>query len=398
MPRHTVAALLLLSLSLTAPQAAAQMPVAHSPNGRFTLCAWGMTNIDLGAYFVYHPGDGEKHACPNGMALNDTRLGCTAAFDSVWKAKIEICYADKKVSFKDITLERLFAGGRHTIKAGNFLLPFGQKRLGPHCRFIEFATPDVAMSPNRKMGAAYYYAGRRANAMCGLFSEDDADDFQLTNRGLSVTAHVSCRVVDREGAILQLSATPRWIHPRKATTLMGKSEETFATRLPLGRVSVAAFNVAQVDLYALAIVRRFYFEAHYMLTHGVRSADRLRRQLQEERPDATFPLRANHSTQGAWAQLSWAFLRPTQTYNRSWGAAFNPGPKTLELAARWSYTALGDQPLAPNRETGVTLGLNYYPNRWLAAKLNVTYTHAGAGGDVSDQDMAAVAGRLIFML
>lgn len=399
MPYHRtpLAALLTLPLLMASWAAQAQLQVYETPNKRFALSVWGMTNVDVGSFFAADQGDGVSRACRNGICLNDTRMGIVCAFDSVWKAKIEICYADKAVSFKDVYIERAFDGGRHTIKLGNWLLPFGQKRLGPHCRFIEFATPDVAMSPNRKIGLAYYYSGRRINAMGGVFSESDAD-FKLTNQGISLTAHVAARLIDKPDHILQLALTPRWIHPRKPTTIMGKSEETFCTTLPLGKLSLNAFNVAELDVWAIGIVGRFYAEAHYMLLHGVRSAQRLADAWLAEHPGVLFNPKANHNTQGAWAQLSWAFLRPTQTYVPSWGAAFNPPPKTLELALRWSFVKIADLGNQPNRETGLVLGLNYYPNKWLAAKLNVTYTHVPAADTSADQNYGAVAGRLIFML
>ena len=59
----------------------------------------GRTNFDAGTYLFSDAKVNDEH---NGVAMNDTRLGVLANFDEKFSAKIEICYASKAISFRDL--------------------------------------------------------------------------------------------------------------------------------------------------------------------------------------------------------------------------------------------------------------------------------------------------------
>ena len=140
----------LLSLAACALFAANAMSqvVVKTNAGDLNLRLIGRTNLDYGRYIPH--SDGLNY----GVKMNDTRLGCIATFDKDWTAKMEICYANRAVSFRDLWIGYKI-NDKMSLTGGNHFQPFGAKILGLGYKFIEDAQADYAICPSRKIGVSY---------------------------------------------------------------------------------------------------------------------------------------------------------------------------------------------------------------------------------------------------
>ena len=119
--------------------------------------------------------------------------------------------------------------------------------------------------------------------------------------------------------------------------------------------------ISQVRLEAelIYIMRRFLFETHYMMT------------------SVNMPGEDNYTANGIFAQASFQLIGKQQKYNKKGGITASSPAKTLELLARVDYMNLdgGDfHPEGDGKETDITIGVNYFFNKYVNAKLN--YVHA----------------------
>lgn len=77
-------------------------------------------------------------------------------------------------------------------------------------------------------------------------------------------------------------------------------------------------------------------------------------------------------------------------YNRSQGGVSNPDPKNLELLFRYNVTDLNDRQadIWGGKEQDITLGINYFINKYIGVKLNYTHmwtdSHAVGGKEKFD--------------
>ena len=146
------------------------------------------------------------------------------------------------------------------------------------------------------------------------------------------------------------------------------------------------------------ILKRFYFETHYLTAFSNLIGDE------------------NFQTQGAYAQASFLLIGKKQNYNKRTGLAANASPMNLELLARvnmlnmdeFTTTTVKDvvndegevvkenvSTLNPEqKEMDFTLGLNYFFNKNLNARLNYTVSKVEKGEDEFTNN--AIQARLQF--
>lgn len=349
-----------------------------SKGGDFTLQLIGRTAVDLGTYLGTKGG-----ANRNGMAVNDTRLGLVATFDSAaWVAKIEICYQSKAISFRDVYVQHNF-GPTRKIQLGNFFIPFGLKPAGLAYKFIETGATDQAFTPARKLGVGYTLMRPKLNFMAGFFSEGSVDAKPL-NQGYAFAAHVLFRPLDRDGLILHVAATPIFSHPRGEQALSAGPAETFQGLKLLKTPGLDVYNIGRLDAQVLLIARRYYLEAHYMGAWANRAG-----RWSDAETRTTWLAFDNFRANGVFAQTSFRILGEAQNYNRKTGLAGNPtGKRVLEVLARYSLCDLGDF----GKCNEVTVGVNYFWNKYVRTKINYTY----AKQDGEDDGHGALVGRVQF--
>ena len=336
--------------------ATAQIKVT-TPQGDLKFRLIGRTSLDLGTYLGT-----EGKANRNGASVNDTRLGFVADMDTTWQAKVEICFTGGKISFRDVYVQRQFCGGHRTLTIGNQFMPFGLKPAGLAYKFIETSASDYTFTSSRKLGAMYGVNRAKYNFSAGLFYDGNIDS-KGTNEGWDLAAQFIARPVDHDGTILHFGVSPIFTHPRSTVSYNAFVPTTVNSNKRIATGEMGAYNYGRFEAQALYILRRFYVEARYQMVA-------VNRPNEVKMAEDVTVTQDNYSAHGIMCQASFLLLGKQQNYNRKTALAANPDAKSLEILARYCQTDLDDY----GTVNDITVGLNYYFNKYLRTKIN--YVHS----------------------
>lgn len=369
---------LLLSLAafaLTATASMAQVSL-KSNNGDFSLRFIGRTNLDYGR-FISHSDEKDY-----GFRMNDTRLGVQASFDQKWSAKAEICYQNSAISFRDLWIGYQI-NDKMSLKGGNHFQPFGAKTLGLAYKFIEDAQADYAICPSRKIGISWNYVTNPILLQAGVYSDGNVDKLTV-NQGYSVAAKIIGRPICNDTTVLHFGAAGMYTDVANDYSYTVKQAETFANHSLMSFKSLEdhTSNINRGEFEVIFLHKRFYFESHYLTAFS------------------NLDYEDNFQTNGFYAQASFLLIGQQQNYNKKTGLAQNASPKNLELLARVNYLKMDEtnylkdvvdeetnnivykETVSPDeKEIDFTLGLNYFFNKNLNARLNYTVSKTDINGD-----------------
>ena len=199
--------------------------------------------------------------------VNDVRLGTVLTLFEDWEAKIELGYADKAISFKDIYLS--YAWKRHVFKLGHQYEPFGYARIGSsNYRFMQHATADEALGTSRKLGLTYSYDRDWWNVMAGVFSNGNVQSGGQLEQGYTLSAKVIARPWMTEKKLLHIGVAPVFID--------GKDEVSFGGGVPtmlladgdnafLDATVNNVINQWKLDVEGILLCNKWYFQGQYYL-------------------------------------------------------------------------------------------------------------------------------------
>ncbi len=348
----------------------AQVKVS-TPKGDLDFRMVGRTSLDFGSYL----GADDDKSNRNGVQVNDTRLGFIATFDTVWTAKVEICFASKAISFRDAYVRRSFNNGKQELTIGNDFLPYGQKLAGINYKFIETAAPDNTFTESRKLGIWYGLYEKHFNLIAAIASNGNIDT-KATNQGYNFATRVLLRPIFDNGNVLHITVAPSIVHlaPNGTVTYTGYVPASISTNNLISSHSFEAYNVGRLNVTALGIVRRFFAEAHFNMAwvNGKNTVDET---------DPTVVMDNNYSPMGFFVQTGFRIFGENQGYNSKTGVIPNANGKSLEVLLRYSYTDLNDNDFDYGKLNNITLGVNYYFNKYLRAKVNYVHSIADVDGE-----------------
>lgn len=352
--------------ALAASQSQAQITIVPE-NDQFSLKLIGRTNLDAGTYFnridTEHPD--------NGIAVNDTRLGVSGKFNEKWDYKIEICFDQSKISFRDVFVKYNFSKAHH-IQAGNFFMPFGLKPLGLAYKFISNSTIDDSFTPARKIGVAYLLTTDPFNFTGGVFSNGDIDNGSNAvqfDAGLDLAAKAIYRPIINESTVLHFGVAAMYTNSEykggdvknRRPKITGSIPKTFSGKNPevIGNAAVLqdADHYSTYEAELIFIQQKFLLESHFQGV-GVDDAKGDR-----------------YHMGGFLAQCSYLLIGEQQNYNKVTGLCQNASPKNLEILARYDYLDLHDG----GHQHDVTFGLNYFFSKHFNVKLNYGFAHEHIG-------------------
>jgi len=330
--------------------------------GDLTMQFNGRTNFDAGTYIVNDDTEGKQH---NGVAMNDTRLGAIAKFDEKWSAKIEICYASKAISFRDLWIGYQI-NENSSVKVGNHFQPYGAKPLGLAYKFVEDATADYAFCPARKIGASYAYTSDNLNVTAGLFSDGNVDNGKNIDQGISLAAKIIYRPIIDDNTVLHIGFAPMFVQSPNAINHTGIIPTTVVTKNLITTGALANDNYLRLEAEVLFIKDKIYAEAHY-LANKLNNA-----QVGVDEQKGVY-------LDGFYIQGGYMIKGEKQNYNKATGLTKSAFPKSLEVLARISHLNFDD--IKAGKQTDVTLGCNYFINKNLNVKLNYIYAAVKDGDD-----------------
>jgi phosphate-selective porin OprO/OprP len=369
--------LLVCALFVATVMTCAQV-VIKTDVGDITMRLTGRTSFDVGSYTKDTP------AGRNGVMLNDTRLGTMLSFADKWNAHFELLLDNKSVSFRDITISYSF-DDKHSVKIGNYFMPFGAKITGLAYKFCEDASADFAITPNRKMGIAYFYTSDKLNLTAGLFSDGNAD-VRAMNQGWNLSGKVVYRPIINDKSVLHLGFAPLYTQSPNKTDFMGIVPATVNMVMIAGG-QVEADNAMRLEGEALYINGRLYVEGRYQMAKMKTKDEAAMLYIPSADGYMDCITKDDITVKGAYVQSSFLLIGDQQKYHKGMAFSIAPAPKSLELLMRVS--CLDMDILGGIKD--VTLGLTYHFNKYLNAKVNLVYAKTD-----DDAEYCVGQGRLQF--
>lgn len=312
--------------------------------------------------------------------VNDLRLGTVIRFEEHWETKIELGYGDSKISLKDVYLN--YSITKHSIRLGYHYEPFGNARVGTtNYRFITDAPSDKALGNKRKLGISYSYNQPWINVVAGVFSDGDIEKSKPLNQGYSLAAKITGRPLMEDKKLIHIGIAPRFNSSDQPisfscgspTDLLSKNDNTLI-EAQVDHV----INQWKLDLELIMLYNKWYFQGQYFLAHLNRFATE------------------NYNAKGGYAQMGYMILGAKHNYNPATGMIVNPAPKSLEILLRYDNTNLNDAGIQGGRITDISLGMNYFINKFVAAKINYTRMLPGETALSGNQKFDVVQARIQF--
>lgn len=334
----------------------------------------GRVFFDGGVFF------NDKGDLGNGVQINDLRLGTQIRFLQHWNVKMELGYGNEKVSMKDVYIN--YKAGDHSVRLGYYHEPFGIDRIGStNFKFIETASADKTFGSSRKLGICYLYNQAYFNFMGGVFSDGNPAKANQLNEGYTVSAKFIGRPFLGDGILLHLAVAPHFsshgdrveLDGGVPTSLLSGSDNRFVYADVTN-----AINQWKMEAEVIGIYRKWYVEGHYLMAHVNR---------------AGVP---NYNGQGGYVQGGYMILGEKQNYNPVTGMVANPAPKSLEVLCRYNLTNLNDAGIKGGRLSDLSLGMNYFINKYIAARLNYVHVMVGHNAPAGADDFDLVQGRIQF--
>lgn len=354
--------------------ATAQEYVRGIKPGDFEWKLIGRVFFDGGYFF------GDSTSLGNSFQVNDIRLGTQIRFLDDWEAKIELGYGDSKVSLKDVYLG--YKTGAHVFKLGHQYEPFGYSRVGTaNYRFMTNAPSEKALGNKRKLGITYCYNRTWLNVMTGVFSEGEIEKSKPLDQGYSLAGKIIGRPLMGDRKLIHIGIAPKFISGSKEVNLSAgiptdllASDKNAFVKANVGQI----INQWKLDMEIILLYHKWYFQGQYFQVYLNRFGV------------------SNYKVGGGYAQAGYLILGEKHNYNPATGMIGNPAPKSLEVLFRYDRVDLNNVGIQGGRMSDFSLGMNYFINKYVAAKINYTYLTVGHHAPGGDDDFGLLQARVQF--
>jgi phosphate-selective porin OprO/OprP len=363
----------------------------QSPDGKYSISLAGVAQFDAGAYVGFHPDS--KVVGPqdlsNGVNARRARIGVSGTAAGDWSyAFIYDAGNSQDTTAKGIQTAQIVYGGvkgvAFELGYSNTFFTLDQSTSGNDLIFLERATPsDIATAFNtgdsrsnagvRVFGDRYWLGGYLTGPASGDSHTLTAERFGAFQRaavqavsGPDYSLHLGLGVDELLGAPHSGNGTAATLSLSDQPELRIDPTALLATGT-IGSLAHPVTGGYVLDLETAATFKGLFWQGEYYHYEVGR----------EGVADAKFD--------GGYGQLAYALTGETHAYNPQAGSYFRIIPAhpfslkeggwgAFEVAGRISYVDLNSnfyagESLAANpaavdggRQTGYTLGLNWYPN------------------------------------
>ncbi|MCI2087667.1 MAG: OprO/OprP family phosphate-selective porin [Prevotella sp.] len=324
---------------------------------------------------------------PSGVSISDLRIGVSGKWEN-WSAKIDLGYAQKKISYKDIYLQYNFKPNSYA-RIGHYAEPIGIDYMesSGNIKFIDAGIVQQAFAPGRRLGIEYI--GWNKGLWVGAGAFDDANfsnkrNGQEAGDGYSLTGRVVYAPMYNPGSIFHIGIATSYRVPTAGSYQDDRIDSYGCT---LGSPVISdEFNTASVEhakhnlrlgTELIAAYNRIAIQSEYMYSNTSRTN--------------TVSDLKSYKAWGAYGQVAIQLIGQPYEYSQSWARLALPEPGSLELAVRFAHVDLEDPEaglgvhelttnngkiLQVGRITNqLTVGLNYYYKPFLRFKLDYDNSH-----------------------
>lgn len=305
--------------------------------------------------------------------LEDFRMGFKATMGD-YELKTDISFAGGKVSIKDLLFNYKF--GNNVLSVGNGYEPYSMDMLisTVDMRFLQSASSVLAFANSRKLGVTLHHSTPHWYMATGLFTHNDINKLGKDDRinAFISTSRLVWRPRNTENSVLHVGGAFS-VRSKEANVPEGElSERTVSSNgvtglfdAPLLETQVTGVGMEVKGLVEfLATFPRFMVQGEYFMNR-----------FNRDEGEAYRP-------HGGYVQGSILLLGKGFEYDSMYAIPGCPATdRAVELTMRYNYTNLNDRKaeLWGGKESDLSLGVNYYPNRHLGVKLDMHYVFVGDG-------------------
>ena len=322
--------------------------------------------------------------------LEDFRVGFKATYGR-YELKADIGLGGGKVAVKDLLMNYHFKNG--VLSVGNGYEPFSMDMLisTADMRFNQSAASCLAFTNSRKLGVTFHYYTPHWYLATGLYTNNDINKLgEEKKNSLVSTSRAVWRNMDE--------SRNRLVHVGAAFSFRTKDVNKDA---PVGSIesagvtdmlpeSLLAAEVSGMGTEVKALVEALY-TSRKMLLQGEYFFDRMNR---------SGGLKA-YKSHGGYVQGSWLVQGEGFEYDAMYGIPGRPSSaKAVELVARFNYTDLNHDGsgIYGGQEKDLSLGVNWYLNRYLGLKFSGSYVWTGSRcNSFYDKDLFIAQARLQYI-
>ncbi len=337
----------------------------------------------------------QKSDFPDGAAIPDVRLGVMADMGK-WCAKIEAGFAYGKVLLKDVWMQYTFSQSDQ-IRVGLQMQHFGYQNSTAACMKVTMIEPicNTIFNDPHMIGVTWYHNADKFFTTLSAHAEPKASSVvlaadEMIREGYGLRSRVVARPIHKDGVMVQVGMSGAFETPQFNGSSSGKDTHdsfSFSANFPtkvVQRSAISATVSRAMNMWKLTpelmlCYKRIALESQYFFAQVNR-----RDNLQAFR------------TYGAYGTLRGILFGKDYSYNMGLAGIATPAKGSLEAVASYNYTCLSDAKAAimGGRVNDLSVGFNYYINKFMIAKLRYSLTHTWDRADVSPMTLNAFQGRL----
>ena len=393
---HFLSSLFYVALSLVcSPEiaSAADKNTSSAESDNLKINPLGTLLIDGGLF-----ASPQKSLFPDGVAIPDVRLGVAGSIGK-WSAKIEVSYSLGKIVLKDVWMQYTFSS-TDFLRAGLQMQHFGYQNSQAACQKVTMIEPicNTVFNEAHMIGVEWYHNADKFYTTLALHAEPKASSVllgadEMIREGYGVRSRLVGRPLHNPGRMVQFGVSGAFLTPQYNGT-SGKADThdsfSFNANFPtrIGSVSAIgskvsnAMNLWKLSPELMLCYDRIALESQYFFMQVNR------------RMDLT-----SYRASGAYATLRGILIGGDYTYNMGVAGIDTPAKGSLEGVASYNYTSLSDgrSAIFGGRVNDLSVGLNYYINKYMMAKFRYSYTHTWDREDVAPMSLNAFQMRLQFI-
>lgn len=319
-------------------------------------------SVKLGGRLFVDGGFFTETACPAyaRMGITEVRLTGKMNLPGDWYTKIDVGFAGNKVSLKDAFAQKTW--GSNMFRAGYMLgmCSIEQSSSTNDLVFMTAANAAETFYLGRRVGITYTHSRDNYYLSAGGFCGDGLASSDKIVPGYNMTVRGVFRPLNKEGERLHVGLGGLYRKPDREKTLTYGSacfQSNGVTYLSVPSVlEVGVDRVKHTFQWNVEVVylsRRYFLQGEYL-------------SMNVQRAEA-----ACYQPWGAY--LQGGFLIKGSFFNYDEWDALPLTPKedkSLLLSGRINITTLNDGLVRGGLQKDVTVGLNYYMNKYVILKLN----------------------------
>lgn len=350
--KHIATLFLILLITLPVFATPDASPIDWKLSGRLLL--------DGGVY-IHSP-----EALHAGAHISDVRLAAKVRIYSCWYTKIDVGFANNKVTLKDAFTE--YGKDGNYFRAGYMLgyYSIDQSTSTNDLIFNTASNVSETFYPDRRIGVSYTRSLPSYYLSAGAFCGDGLSFSETTKPGYNFSGRIVWRPINSSGQLLHIGTGALFKVPDEDTetqTQQIRLKSKGVTYIPSPRtleLTVGeAKNQVQSNVECLFFRHKWLLQTEFLYTNIHRK---------NHKP--------SYSAHGGYIMGGFLLKGTKYAYDTLDAVPVMPEePHSILLACRYNYTNLND---FSNNMTGgsqhdLSIGINYYFNKYISSRLN--YAH-----------------------